>query len=193
MTRDSPGFGSSGRNRRGIGHHLPARGDRQRQREPCLEIGLIEAGERQLRACGHEERVEKLVVAVERSVAGGEVDGDLVPARRCRAGGNDEMPIFKDGVQLASPHHQRAHVVARLCKVEDDAVRLVQPEARNHTSLHRLATIGRDIEGKLVSQIVDGRAPLACQFLRNAAAWRCRRGRRLRRRDGQRGSAQRQR
>ena len=46
----------------------------ERQRVARLHVGLIEAGKREMRARRDEQRVEKLVVAIERLVAGGELD-----------------------------------------------------------------------------------------------------------------------
>ena len=52
----------------------PARRDVERERAARLEVGLVEAGKRQVGARRHEQRVEEVVVAVERLVAGGELD-----------------------------------------------------------------------------------------------------------------------
>ena len=59
---------------------LPAVGHVERQRPSRLEIRLVEAGERLVRARRHEDRVEEIVVAVERGAAGIEVERQAVLA-----------------------------------------------------------------------------------------------------------------
>ena len=63
-----------------VGDRLPAGGHVEAEASARLQVGLIEAGERQVRPRRHEERVEELGVAVERGVAGDELDEDFVPA-----------------------------------------------------------------------------------------------------------------
>ena len=63
-----------------VGERLPAGGNVERQRVARLQIRLIEAGKGQPRARRHEQRVHEVRVAVERRVAGGERDRDLVRA-----------------------------------------------------------------------------------------------------------------
>ena len=63
-----------------VGHGGPCRRDIERQRPHALQVGLVEAGDRLVRAGRHEDRVEVVGAAVQRSVACGEHDVDRVRA-----------------------------------------------------------------------------------------------------------------
>ena len=75
---------------RGVRDRFPAGGDRERQREPALQVGLIEAREDRARVGGHEERVHVLgaVLAVAVEGHGGAGGGD----RRCEAQPHRVLP-----------------------------------------------------------------------------------------------------
>ena len=64
-----------------VGRRLPLRGVLQRHRPSSLEVRLIKHRERQPRPRRHEQGVEEIDAAVERCIAGGELDTDLVGAR----------------------------------------------------------------------------------------------------------------
>ena len=85
----NPAVGLAPRGFGAVGDCLPAGGHLEAEGPARLQVGLIEAGERQVRPRRHEERVEELGVAVERGVAGDELDEDFVPALaqilRCEA------------------------------------------------------------------------------------------------------------
>ena len=68
------------RDLRAVGERLPSHRHLERQRPARFEIRLVEAGKGLVRACGDENRVEEVVVAVERRVAGVEIDGHRVVA-----------------------------------------------------------------------------------------------------------------
>ncbi len=65
-----------------IRRRLPFRRMLERQRPAALEVGLIEHRKRQPRPRRHEQRVEEIVAAIERRVAGIEGDANRVGARR---------------------------------------------------------------------------------------------------------------
>ena len=64
-----------------VGKRLPPLRHLEAQRPSRLEIRLIEDREREMRPRRHEQRVEKLGIAIECRVAGGELDFDLVLSR----------------------------------------------------------------------------------------------------------------
>ena len=74
-----------------VGDRLPSRRHVERQRPARLEVRLVEAGNARCARAGHEQRVEEVGVAVERGVAGDEIDRDLVVAARRAAGGKHDV------------------------------------------------------------------------------------------------------
>ena len=81
---------------------LPAVRHVERQRPARLEVRLVEAGKRLVRPRRHEDRVEKVVVAVERRVARLEVERQDVSALVQGAGRHDEVLVdFLDRDQAA--------------------------------------------------------------------------------------------
>ncbi len=74
----------------------------ERERERSFDVGLVETGKCLRRARGHEERVEKFVVPIQRLVAGGKGNVDDVLAELQRFCRNDEMALLRaDGDRLA--------------------------------------------------------------------------------------------
>src|SRR6185369_14554452 len=65
---------------RAVRQRFPAGGYCQLKRPARLQIGLIEARERLMRACRHQDRVEEIVVAIEWRITGLEVDDDVIGA-----------------------------------------------------------------------------------------------------------------
>ncbi len=80
----------------------PCGGNLERERERAFDVGLVETGKRLRGARRHEQRVEKLVVTIQRLVARGEGDVDDVLTARERLCRDDEMTVLgADGNRLA--------------------------------------------------------------------------------------------
>ena len=65
-----------------VRNRLPCRRQRQRQRVARLEVRLVEAREREVRAGRHEDRVEKIGIPIEGCIAGAKDDVERVRPRR---------------------------------------------------------------------------------------------------------------
>ncbi len=148
---------------RAVADRLPALGHVERQRPARLQIRLIEAGERLVRARRHEDRVEKIVVAIERRVAGVEFDRHRVLGRAERRLGYDQMPVHLTHLGLRPVDLdllQETRTIRR--EVEDERRRRVaQREAHDLTSRDRVTAGRRNRERQVVAQIQDPRRPLA--------------------------------
>ena len=127
---------------------------------PRLQVRLVEAGKRELRAGRHEQRVEELVVSIERLVTRGEVDGQLVGPRLRLRGGHDDMAVFECGVCRPVGRAHRLDVAARLRKIQHHPVRRRKGEADGDRSADRSAPLGRNDEGHLVAEVCDCRRTL---------------------------------
>ncbi len=148
------------RDLRAVGHRLPARRNRQRQRVAGLEIRLIEAGERQVRTRRHEERVHELGVAVERRVARAEHDGhDVLGAgrRRERSDGNHDVAVDRADRGLGPVHGHRREVRVAGREIEHQRCRRIgSRKADRRASGNRLPGSAGNVEREVVLQIGDG-------------------------------------
>ena len=98
----------------------------ERQRVARLQIRLVEAGEREAGARRHEQRVQELVVAVQRIVAGHEIEGDLVGAGLGHLGGDDDVPVANSGRDDAASGANGRQPLGRLGEVEDQLLGLLE-------------------------------------------------------------------
>ena len=123
-------------------------------------------------ARGDEQRVQELAIAIERFVAGDELDDDLVLARPRRLGGNDQVSVLKRRRDSGAAGTHAPDAIGRLREVEDDPMRRGEREPDDCTSLHRFAQIGRDDKRKVVAQRANGGGAFPRQRLGNTAAGR---------------------
>ena len=155
---------------RPVGHRAPPGRHVEAQPEPRLQVRLVEQRQGDARPVGHEQRVEEVVPAVERSVPGGEVD-----RHRQRAGGqapcaprHDDVLVPRlEGRRLAADAHG-VHAAGRLGEVEDDRSRLRQGEGRLHPSADGLRAGLRYHEVDVVAQVGDGRGAPRGELVRHA-------------------------
>ena len=96
LDADAPGD-SLARHFGAVGGRLPAGGYRQFESEACLEVGLVERRKRQMRPRRHEQRVQKVWIAIERRVARTEHDLHDVLAGPHFFVWNDDMTV--DGAE----------------------------------------------------------------------------------------------
>ena len=129
-----------------VGHHRPFLRNLQRQRITGLEIRLVEQREGEPRPGWHKQGVEKVVGAVQRLVAGDELDGDLVAAGTGGGSGDHEVPVLERERHVDGTDAHTAQVLARLLEVEDDAVRGGQRETHNQPTGDGLPPIRRDAQ-----------------------------------------------
>ena len=64
--------------------------------------------------CGNKERVEKLVVAIERRVAGNELELDAIGPRACRLRGNDDVSVDEVGAGIGAVDRNAANALSWL-------------------------------------------------------------------------------
>ena len=163
------------RQRRAVAHRLPARGHGERERVARLQVRLVEAGKRQLRPRRDEQRVEELVVAVQRLVAGDEVHRQLV-RRRPRADAIDDVavdhrrtaPRGRRGARRA-PRRAAARSRGRCARGAASTKRAITRPG------HRLGPDRRHLQDEVVAQIAHRRRPLARQRFGDAGLGRRRR------------------
>jgi hypothetical protein len=107
----------------------PGGRDFEGERQRALDVGLIETRKRLRCARRHEQRVQVLIVAVQRGIAGGECDIDDVLAARHEIAGNDQVAVFgsdRDRTAVCLIEDTR---LGRLREIEDDRRPLGEPEA----------------------------------------------------------------
>src|SRR5262245_28443621 len=91
------------------------------QRVSRFQIGLIEAGEGQPRSCRDEQRVEKVVVPVQRLVTCGELELNPIETSLGQPLLDDDVPIANARVNVPATDTNPAKAVGRLREVEDQA------------------------------------------------------------------------
>ena len=151
-----------------VGDRLPGGRHVQAEGPARLQVGLIEAGERQVRPRGNEERVEELGLSIERRVAGDEVDGDLVAAVLQMLRRNHEM-IGDDRRRdrLRADAHA-AHALVRH-EVQRERTRgILQDERDRHSSVDLSTLFGGDREVQVVTQVADAAGALFSEGERDA-------------------------
>ena len=151
-------------------------GGRQVQAEgPArLQVGLIEAGERQVRPRRNEERVEELGLSIERRVSGDEVDGDLVAAGLEMLRRNHEMVGDDRRHDRLRVDAHAAHALVRHEVQRERTSSILQDERDRHPSVDRSTLFGGDGEVQVVTQVADAVGPLFSEAERDARGWpRC--------------------
>ena len=138
-----------------IGNRLPVCGNVQRERVPSLQVRLVEAGKRQVGAGGHEQRVQELVVSIERFVTRGEDDGHLVRPRLRRIGREYHVTVLDRGIDGPTASSNAEKPFLGLSEIEDDATRRLQGEPQDRAPLHRARAIGRNAEAEVVTNVAD--------------------------------------
>jgi hypothetical protein len=161
---------------RAVGDRLPSVRNHQGEAVLCLDVWRIEAGKREPRARRHEQRVHELGVAVQRRVAGGEVEGDLVRARAQRRGGNDDV-LVRGRHRNALAIRGRLKALHRAGEIERQRPRRIgEREAHDRPSRDWLRRDRRDVERQLVTDVLQSRRALLRQRQRHAGVRRLRRG-----------------
>lgn len=90
---------------------------------------MVEAREDRPRTVGHGERVEVVVVAVERLVARGESYADRVFARLSQCSRQDDVLIAEGVCGRLSVHSHLGDLVRRFAEVDDDLGGCIESEA----------------------------------------------------------------
>ena len=138
-----------------VGDRLPAGRHLQPQRPARLQVGLIENRERQVSARRHEQRVEELRVAIERLVAGDEVDEDFVTAFQQGLRWQDDV-IGNDRVRnRLGRGPDAAHAFRRREVERERPPGILQRERDRDASGNGCAGFGGDREMQVVAQVAD--------------------------------------
>ncbi len=153
-----------------VGHGGPSGRDRQFQFVARLEIRLVEAREGQVRSRGHKQGVQELAVAVQRLVAGDELDDNLVFTTPGCFGRNRQMTVGKRERRVRGADAHASYVVARLREVEYDPVWRAQSKSHDGPALNRFVDIAGDGKEQVVPQRADRRRSLLGESVRNAAS-----------------------
>ena len=145
-------------------------GNVERQRPARLQVRLVEAGKRQVRARRHEDRVEEIVVAVERGVAGVEVERQAVLAGKQRFRRHDDVTVdLTDGDRLAAAADRAKQPGAIGREVERQRrFRIAERERRGDRAGNRLLPVGWDRERHVVADVRHAMCALARQTLADA-------------------------
>jgi hypothetical protein len=117
----------------------------------------------------HEERVQKIIVAIERLIAHRELDGDAVFPRAGGLCGDNQVILHEHRRHggVPDPHAVDPRLWSR--KINDDAPGIRQGGAQAHSPLDRLLTIRRYRERQVIPDAGQGGRALAGQRLRNTA------------------------
>ena len=131
-----------------VGRHLQA------QAPAGLQIRLVEAWDRERRARRHEQRVEVVVVAIERLVAGDELELDRVVASRERPRRQHDVAVLNSRRDLMAVRFHATQVIARLREIERERRRpIAQGKRRGQAALDGIVSPGRDAHRELVPEI----------------------------------------
>jgi len=147
---------------------LPRRWHFQRQREAGFQVGLVEAGERQLRPGGNKKGVEKFVVAIERFVSAEKLDIDLVGSGSRLRRRNHQVTVDDTCRGFATVDGDTRDAIGRLREIENDPVRRLQGESGADSAAHRLLPLLRHGELEVVTKFMDGGTPFGRERLGNA-------------------------
>ncbi len=137
----------------------PGGRDFKGERQRALDVGLIEARKRLRCARGYEQRVQVLIVAVQRSIAGDECDVDDVLAAAHEIAGNHQVAVFGSDGHRTAVRLNRRHALGRLREIEDDRRPLGQPEANAQRAADLFVFARRDAQGQRVPHGADVRRP----------------------------------
>jgi hypothetical protein len=153
-----------------VGQRLPAIRHVERQRPSRFEIRLIEAGEREVRAGGHEDRVEKIIGAIERHVARVEVERDAVIAGAQGSRRHDQVPVHLPHVRPHAVHVDAAKQAGPIrAEVDGDRCQRVGERKGDHRAAdHRLLFRERNRERQIVTEIGEPPHPRARERLADA-------------------------
>ena len=116
---------------------------------------------------GNKQCVEEFSIAVQRFLTGDERERDLVLTRA--GGARRQNQVFAIGRErrVRATNANVRDAIARRGEVEDDAMRRVEGEAQNCTTLHAALDEGWDGEDQVVSKFGDDLGSFASQFFRN--------------------------
>ena len=103
-----------------VGDGLPAGRDVERQAYSAPSGRADRNRECQARPRRHEQRVEELVVAIERRVAGNELELDAIGSRARRLRGNDDVSVDEVGAGIGAVDRNAANALSWLREVEDE-------------------------------------------------------------------------
>ena len=160
------------RGQRTVGHRPPSRRRVEPQPEARLQVRLIEERQGGARPVRHEERVEEVVLPVERPVPGRELDAHHVVPGRDRLRRHDDVLVADVEVDRLAGHPHGVDVAGWLREVEDQRPGLGERERGADGAGDRLAALGGNREPDVVVDVEDrGRAPLG-QRPRNAGTHR---------------------
>ena len=151
-----------------VGDRHPPGGHVQTERPARLQIRLIETGERPVCPCRHEECVEEIRMAIERVVAGDEIDEDLVPTlAQIFRGEHDVIGDDRRRDRLGA-QSDAAHPFGRREVERQRASGVLQHEGDRHTSGHPRVLAGGDRDLEVVAEIADAARALFREGQRDA-------------------------
>ena len=107
---------------------------------------MVEAWEDRPRTVGHGERVEVVVVAVERLVARSELYADRVFACLSQCSRQDDVLVAEGVCGRLSVHSHLGDLVRRLSKVDDDLGGSIESEADPLLARDRCVFVSRNRE-----------------------------------------------
>ena len=156
---------------RPVRHGLPAFGHVEREAEPRLQVRLVEDREGKAGAVGDEERVEEVVVPVERALSRDEADGDRVLPFDERRRGKDEVVVLDGVVGPFAVHVHAEHVPRRGVEVEHERVGgVAQAEADDRLAGDAVGAGGGDGEADVIADVGERAGAVLGELPRDAGA-----------------------
>jgi hypothetical protein len=141
-----------------------------------LQIRLIEARERQLRARRHEERIQELLVTVERLVAADEFDLDLVGTGSGLLRRHHQMPLGDSRSCFLAVHDDASNPLGWLREIEHHPMSRLQIDAYGDAAADRRLAVPRDDDTEVVAQVLKRGAAFRRERFRHTRTDRSRRG-----------------
>jgi hypothetical protein len=149
----------------------PAVGHVEGQGEAGLQVWLVHDRQRVVRAVRYEQRVQEVVLPVERPVSELDLQVHLVPGAVPEgASGDHEVVVHDVWLQCLAVDTQAAHPLARILEVDHDgqARRVVPIEPQGDGARERLAPLARHAHVHVVLQRADGGRAVLGQGQRDA-------------------------
>ena len=148
----------------------------EEQRVARLQIRLIEAWECQLGTRRNEQRVEELIVTVERLVAADEFDLDLVGTGDGLLRCHHQMPVGHSRTRLPAVDDDAGNMIGRLREVEHHPMWGFEAEAYGNAPADRVLPVRRDDDAQVVADVLKRGAALRSERLRHTGTDRSRGG-----------------
>ena len=138
-----------------IGYGFPFGRHLQLESKRRLQVRLFEAGEDGSGTVGYQQRIQELIVTVERLVACRKADVYLVFPCLGRGLRQNDMLVQETIVNRFPIDGYLCYLVCAFTEIEDDFLRLAKEETSFHLSFHVLLFLFRNGEEEVVFQFLD--------------------------------------